>query len=249
MSSALPAKRDGSVAAPLHIFADELVPVFELVPDVVFFVKDRHARYTHVNRTLVQRLRMGNRYDVIGRRANEIHPAPFGDSYYQQDLLVLSGEIISSQLEMHTLQNSMPGWCLTHKRPIYDANGAVIGLFGISKDLRSPDRGTPVFGRLKKVVTHIRDHYDQPLRVGHLAKMGNMSVAQLERYFKQVFQLTPGQFLTQIRIEAALKMLAGDARIADIGLACGFTDQSAFSRQFRAVTGMAPRAYRKVAGT
>jgi AraC-like DNA-binding protein len=59
-----------------------------------------------------------------------------------------------------------------------------------------------------------------------------------------VFQLTPQQALTKLRIEAAMRLLQGCDSVADIGLACGFTDQSAFARQFKATVGMTPREYR-----
>ncbi|MGH8179969.1 MAG: helix-turn-helix domain-containing protein, partial [Steroidobacteraceae bacterium] len=54
------------------------------------------------------------------------------------------------------------------------------------------------------------------------------------------------QWLSKLRIEAAMRMLRGEQSIASIGLACGFTDQSAFTRQFKATAGITPRDYRAV---
>ena len=45
-----------------------------------------------------------------------------------------------------------------------------------------------------------------------------------------------------------MQQLRGDDTIAAIGLACGFSDQSAFSRQFKAMVGVTPRDYRKLQG-
>lgn len=50
--------------------------------------------------------------------------------------------------------------------------------------------------------------------------------------------------LTKLRIEAAMRLLHGDDSIARIGQACGFSDQSAFARQFKSTVGMTPRDYR-----
>jgi AraC-like DNA-binding protein len=44
-----------------------------------------------------------------------------------------------------------------------------------------------------------------------------------------------------------MRRLHGDEPIAGIGLACGFADQSAFARQFKATVGMTPRDYRGIA--
>jgi AraC-like DNA-binding protein len=41
-------------------------------------------------------------------------------------------------------------------------------------------------------------------------------------------------------------MLAGEASVADIAQACGYADHSAFTRQFRATTGVTPSEYRQL---
>ena len=95
--------------------------------------------------------------------------------------------------------------------------------------------------------SELQANYNTPLRVQTLADIAEVSVAQLERLFKRVFQLTPQQLLTKLRIEEAMRLLHTDTRIAEIGQACGFSDQSAFARQFKATVGMAPRDYRAIA--
>ena len=77
-----------------------------------------------------------------------------------------------------------------------------------------------------------------------LLDLTGFSLSKLERSFRKVFQMTPQQVLTRLRIQMAMHLLHGPDSIASIGQACGFTDQSAFTRKFRAETGMAPRQYR-----
>jgi AraC-like DNA-binding protein len=69
-------------------------------------------------------------------------------------------------------------------------------------------------------------------------------VAQIERYCKRIFHLTPRQMIHKVRLEKATELLAGDTPITDIALQCGYTDHSAFSRQFKAMTGSTPRDFR-----
>jgi AraC-like DNA-binding protein len=66
----------------------------------------------------------------------------------------------------------------------------------------------------------------------------------LERHVTQLYGVTPRQLLARARLEAALALLAGDASIAAIAHACGYTDHSAFARQFRRSTGLSPRDWR-----
>ncbi|MBS0382091.1 MAG: AraC family transcriptional regulator [Proteobacteria bacterium] len=228
-----------------EVAIDDLVPLFDALPDVVFFVKDGAGRYTHANLTLVRRLGLESRADLIGKSATELFPASLGRSYAAQDQRVLRGETIERQLEVHIFNNRAAGWCITLKRPLRTSHG-IDGVIGISRDLGQPDGQHPAYDRVRQVLEHIQAHYGELIRITHLAGMVGMSVAQLERYFQRVFQLTPQQMLTRVRIDAAIGLLQGDDSIAAIGQACGFVDQSAFARQFKASTGMTPRDYRKL---
>ena len=64
-------------------FVEEL---FDRLPDVVFFVKDRRARYVVVNRSLVERCGVRSKHELIGRTAEDIFPAPLGEAFFHQDL-------------------------------------------------------------------------------------------------------------------------------------------------------------------
>lgn len=229
----------------MHAPLDELVPLFDALPDVVFFVKDSAGRYTHTNLTLVRRLGLKRRDDAIGKTAAELYPSAMGQGYAAQDQRVLRGEVIENQLEVHIFNNRTSGWCITLKRPLR-IHGRICGVIGISRDLGIPDARQPTYDKLRIVLAHMQAHFAKTLRIPALATLAGLSVAQLERRFSHVFQLTPQQMLTKLRIEAAMQLLQGAQTIASISLACGFTDQSAFDRQFKATTGTTPREYRKL---
>ena len=228
-----------------RIPANELEALFDALPDVVFFVKDVAGRYTHANLTLVRRLGLRRREEVIGRSVTELFPAAMGGSYASQDRRVLGGEVIENQLEVHIFANRAPGWCVTCKRPLRLGEG-IGGVIGISRDLGQPDGRHPTYPRLRRVLAHLQEHYAESVRVATLAELAELSVAQLERHFRRVFQLTPQQVLTKLRIEAAMRLLQGRDSVAAVGMACGFADQSSFARQFKATVGMSPRDYRKM---
>ena len=224
----------------------QLERLFDAVPDVVFFVKDAQCRYVHLNRTLVQRLGLRRRGEVVGRSVLELYPPNLAEAYIAQDRRVLGGEVVENLLELQLYPNRSRGWCLTLKQPLRK-DGRIVGLIGISRDLGQPDSGHSSFARLQLAVDSMREHFDQPLRVQALAGIAGVSVWQLERLFKRVFQISPQQMLTKLRIEAAMRLLHGEASIAQIGQRCGFADQSAFARQFRCTVGMPPREYRALA--
>ena len=222
--------------------------LFDALPDVVFFVKDLQGRYVVVNQTLVQRCGLRQKSALLGRTPAEVFAQPFGASYLAQDLAVLAGgQDIEDQLELHLYPNRDPGWCLTRKLALRDRAGRIVGLAGISRDLAMADKKNPAYRKVAAAVQLIQEQYDQPLQLPELARTANMSVAQIERYFLRIFHLTPRQMIIKTRLEAASRMLAGEASVAEIALACGYGDHSAFTRQFKATVGVTPTQYRKLA--
>lgn len=240
----MPARaRPESADIDITLSPQELQSLFDPLPDVVFFVKDAQCRYAHVNQTLIQRLGMKRREDIIGKSVLQLYPASLANTYIAQDRRVLCGETIDNLLEVQLYADRKRGWCLTLKQPVYE-NGSIVGLIGISRDLGQPDSQHSSFSRLQLAVNHMQQHFGEPLRVQTLADIAGVSIAQLERLFKRVFQLTPQQLLTKLRLETAMRLLHTDTRIAEIGQVCGFSDQSAFARQFKCTVGIPPRDYR-----
>lgn len=222
-----------------------LEPVFDAMPDIVFFVKDADARYALVNRALASRCGHKDKRPLIGKRAEEVFPQRFGRIYTAQDQAVIAqGNQMIDQLELHLYPARQPGWCMTCKQPLHDTDGKVVGLAGISRDLQAPEATHPAYTRLAAVVQHIQDNFVMPLNMPHLAAMANMSIAQLERYFHKVFHLTPRQVLLKTRLDAATALLITHDKVTDVAALCGYTDHSAFTRQFKATVGLTPTEYR-----
>lgn len=223
-----------------------LLPMLDVIPNAAIFIKDVQARYVMANLALVQRCGLKQ---LLGKTSAEVFPAQLGPGYTEQDRRVLEhGLVLEDQLELHLYGSREPGWCLTHKRPLYNRNGAIIGLAGISVDLQSASDTHPAYQRLAAVDEYIRAHFNRRVTLVELTRIAGISVAQLERYCKRVFHLTPRQMIQKIRLEHAHRLLHTDIPITDVALQCGYTDHSAFTRQFKALTGFTPRQYRQATG-
>lgn len=224
--------------------------LFDQLADLVFFVKNSRGQYVVVNRTLAQRCGRRAKSDLIGRRADEIFPPSLGASYRAQDERVLrNGEAILNQLELHFYPSGRRGWCLTNKLPLRNRAGRVIGLIGFSKDLQAASERGEGYAAVADAIHHIQKHYAARLRVREIAARAGFSEYQFERRIRAIFQITPGQLIQKVRMEAALRLLREtNQSIAAIALGCGYSDQSAFTRQFRQTTGLSPTEYRTSAG-
>ena len=123
----------------IDIPSQELQALYDALPDVVFFIKDAQGRYTHCNLTLMRRLGRKQRADVLGRTTVEVFPQRFGDSYQQQDLRVLRGEIIENQLGSPPFPQSHAGLGRSPSSGRCCRPARWVGLIGISRDLGQPD--------------------------------------------------------------------------------------------------------------
>jgi AraC family transcriptional regulator len=68
---------------------------------------------------------------------------------------------------------------------------------------------------------------------------------QISRQFHRHFGCTIGEYMRRVRIARAQSLLScRDLQVAEIALACGFSDQSHFTTAFRRLTGIPPHRYR-----
>lgn len=225
-------------------FVEEL---FDRVPDVVFFIKDLQGRYRAVNQTLIARCGARSKGDLLGRTAQEVFPRPLGSRFLEQDLAVCrDGSPITQQLELHLYPTRIEGWCLTDKIPLRTDDGAVIGVAGISRDLQTTAEKSVGLAELAAVLNHARAHFGGELRVDDLARIAGLSVYQLNRRLRMIFGITASQLVAKTRIDAASAMLRNSSTsVAVVAHACGYFDQSAFSRVFRRTVGLTPQQYRQ----
>ncbi|QNH79028.1 AraC family transcriptional regulator [Pseudomonas protegens] len=242
---AIAAKSPGDIDSLLANMAP-LAPLLDCIPSAVFFIKDLQARYLIANLTLAQRCGFKSIRPLLGKTSAEVFPAVLGPVYTEQDQRVLQqGVTIKGQLELHLYGSREPGWCLTHKLPLYDRDARIIGMAGISLDLQAAHDTHPAYARLAAVDRHIREHCSEAIRLQDLTRIAKLSAAQLERYCKRIFHLTPRQMIHKARLEQASQLLLTQEPITEVALQCGYTDHSAFSRQFKALTGLSPRQFRQ----
>jgi AraC-like DNA-binding protein len=224
-------------------FAETL---FDRIPDVVFFIKDRGGRYVVVNQTLVTRCGRRDKNELLGQTARQVFPSPLGNRFFEQDRRVLaSGIPIVQNLELHLYPTRLEGWCLTDKLPLYGGDGRVTGLAGISRDLQSPGVEAGHLAEVAAALDYIRSNYGSKIRVEELSEICGLSIYQLNRRLRAIFGITVSQLITKSRIDVASEMLREETMpIAEVAYSCGYFDQSAFSRVFRRTVGLTPRQYR-----
>lgn len=222
--------------------------LFDGLPDTIFFVKDALGRYAAVNRTLADRTGHERKETLIGLTADQVFRGELGKRIAEQDRAILrSARSLKGELELHLYPGGDEGWCLTWKEPLFDRKRAVIGLVGLSRDLRPANAAPDETKALATVLRHAQDYPETPVRIGDLAARVGLSVFQFDQRIRAMFGLSAGQYLTRLRIDRASERLRRtEEPIAEIALDCGYADQTAFTRQFRKVVGLSPGQYRRL---
>ena len=233
-------------SAALAVDARLLEQLFDHTPDTAFFIKDTAGRYVVVNDSLVERHGLRSKSQMLGRRPSDVCPGDFGRIPAEQDAAVLrTGRPIIERLELQWYTPHKPVWCLTTKLPLRDASGTVTGIIGMSKDVRAPMPTKEIPTEIAAALRRLETAFADPLTPSTLARIASLPAARFARIIKRIFGITPTQLITKTRIAAASRLLhETEHPIAEIALECGFTDHSAFTRAFRAVTNATPTQFR-----
>jgi AraC-like DNA-binding protein len=80
-----------------------------------------------------------------------------------------------------------------------------------------------------------------------IASLSCLSITSFCRYFKMMTNKTYTDFLTEIRVSYACKLLIENKSLTveSVGNETGFNNASNFFRQFKKMVGITPKAYRK----
>ncbi|MCD6023340.1 MAG: AraC family transcriptional regulator [Fibrobacteria bacterium] len=228
---------------------EELIDlILEHVPGNIYvFIKDAESRLVMINRNFWKKLGMKDEQSVIGLTDFSLFPSSQAEAYRQDDNRVIaSGEAMVEKLEVMSTSGGLVDWYRTTKIPLRDDAGSVIGLIGITHDLRSANSDLQPYRALEPVVRHIMSNYGKEIEPSELAALAGMPLQRFTRRFKQEFQVTPARYLAAVRLNAACRLLTGsDKSILTVSQEAGFHDHSFFTKQFVKQKGMTPKEYRR----
>jgi two-component system response regulator YesN len=97
---------------------------------------------------------------------------------------------------------------------------------------------------LVKAVEYIHEHYTETIQLGDAAEAAQVSAAYLSRLFSEHLKTNFIDYLTELRIERAEKLIRESRmNIKEVAYAVGYQDPNYFSKIFRKVTGLLPTQY------
>jgi len=112
---------------------------------------------------------------------------------------------------------------------------------GYTESVNSSD-----FERFDKIYQYIMKNFSKQIRLEDVADLVGLTTNAFCRYFKGRTKKTFVQYLNDIRIGHAKKLLIkGRMKISTLSMECGFNNLSNFIEQFKRSTGMSPSEYQK----
>lgn len=223
-----------------HVLLDHL-------PGIAFFAKDRDSRLMAANRPFFERFGFRREAQIVGKTDYELFPARLAEHFRRDDAEVIkSARPKLNIVELFFDPQGIPDWFITHKFPVFDRAGTVIGVIGFTQSYAVAKEALQPYLAIDRAVTCIRERFREKITVPQLAAHVHLSPRQLHRKFVETFGSSPQAFILKVRIQAACELLQhGDRAICEVARESGFADQSAFTQHFRRHIGMTPREYQR----
>ena len=221
-----------------HVLLDHL-------PGIAFFAKDRASRLMAANRQFYERFGFRTEAQIVGKSDLDLFPARLAEHFRRDDEAVMkSAKPKLNIVELFFDRQGIPDWFITHKFPVFDRTGKVIGIMGVTQSYEVAKQALQPYLAIDRAVTCIRERFREKLTVPQLAAYVHLSPRQLHRKFIETFGSSPQAFILKVRIQSACELLQhGDRAISEVARESGFPDQSAFTQHFRRHMGITPREY------
>ncbi|MFC4100169.1 AraC family transcriptional regulator [Paenibacillus xanthanilyticus] len=105
-----------------------------------------------------------------------------------------------------------------------------------------------VFDYVEQTRKFMKEHFHKPIDVEQIAAQSGFSASRFYQSFRRYTGLSPHKFMTKVRVDASLRLLAGSGgTIMEVAHSVGYTDEFYFSRLFKKHVGLSPKEYSALA--
>ncbi len=100
---------------------------------------------------------------------------------------------------------------------------------------------------ISRVADYLQDRWSASPTLDELAGVAGVTPVTVSKFFPKYLGCTLGEYMRRLKTERSLALVKQpDANLTAIAYACGFADQSHFTRVFKSQTGFLPKDYRKL---
>ena len=102
-----------------------------------------------------------------------------------------------------------------------------------------------LYSRIVKAKLFIDNHFSENIDLENISDEAYFSKFHFIRLFKSIYQKTPHQYLTHVRIEKAKSFLDGPSKVSETCLLVGFDSITSFTALFKKSEGITPSEYQR----
>lgn len=225
---------------------DQISSIFDDLPGFTFFIKDIQLRYVAFNQRLELLFNVEDGSEILGKRDRDFMPAHIVKDIQSDDLKVLkTGVSILNHIELVPCGKGFVDWSTTNKKPLRNDQGEICGVMGVTRPFSQSTTSLQKNSELESALKLMHQSYRENISITKLAQSAHLSLSTFQRKFKACFNMTPKQYIRHLKVqEACHQMTQSTISFAEISYACGFSDQSHFSREFTRIMKVPPSAYR-----
>ena len=224
-----------------------LCDLLENAPNLSLCVKNAEGRIMFTNRFNVDLSGWRSSEDIIGYASEELYAPDQAAVYANRDRKVMeTGVPIVERIYGFVADRSDNLNCVT-VRPILSADGMTrIGTATVYWRAQQKMAAANWYEPIRKAIAYLNEHLAEHVEAKDLANIAHYSPAQFRRLFKELMQMSPSDYITNVRIDEAKTLLRTTSRrIGDIAAETGFFDHAHFIRTFKRIVGATPAKYRK----
>lgn len=223
-----------------------LMELFEHVPELCFYAKDRKSRFVRLNRANLAVYGVKDEESLLGRSDRDFHPPSLAEGYIAEDQRVMKSGPVLNQTWLVPFLNGPMQWFVSSKMPLLGPRGECIGICGVMYPIATPKEQLVRFQRLAPAIRYLEERFRDHVQLADLADHCDLSSTHIHRLFQRLLRMSPAEYLLALRLQEARRLLATtNEPLSEIALSTGFFDQSHFTKRFRKMTGMTPTQFRK----
>ncbi len=181
------------------------------VPDSVYF-KDLKGRFLRSSRAQAQRFGLSDPALAIGKTDFDFFSKAHADeAFADEQRIIQTGQPVIGVEENSPLADGVERWVSTSKLPLRDKDGAIVGTFGISREITGRKRAEIALAKERNLLRALVDHLPNLVFIkdtrgryvlNNAAHRAYLGVGTLEEFVgKTVFDFYPHDMATRIHAD------------------------------------------------
>ena len=142
-----------------------LEKLMDSTQDSIYF-KDLQSRFMILNQACATKLGWDTPEEGVGKSDSDIFSGEHAkQAYADEQRIIATGKPLIGVEEKETWPDGRITWCSTSKMPLTDANGDIIGIVGITRDITDRKEAELRAARFAEQIRHIKEDMEDDVRM------------------------------------------------------------------------------------